>query len=192
MRGPGVWDEHDVLIDHSRLSRNEQVRRHELQLCAVMLYQFSVNCSQNGTDHGCKRGDLCRFVRGRRHVRHLFGSLVAQQVSGDYRLRQLDCLSIAVITLCSCFRRVGYRLAKGESLSAILGSMDGVSEGVSTVLALEELIKRRVRPNIYEFKFPIMASIAQIIRGNITPELGLNVLMRYPIRDESRSSAAPK
>eukprot|EP01033_Poteriospumella_lacustris_P005240 gene5239-3746_t len=89
-------------------------------------------------------------------------------------------------------RRVGYRLAKGESLSAILESMDGVSEGVSTVLALEELIKRRVRPNIYEFKFPIMASIAQIIRGNITPELGLNVLMRYPIRDESRSSAAPK
>lgn len=77
-------------------------------------------------------------------------------------------------------------------MSAILESMDGVSEGVSTVLALEELIKRRVRPNIYEFKFPIMASIAQIIRGNITPELGLNVLMRYPIRDESRSSAAPK
>lgn len=91
----------------------------------------------------------------------------------------------------SYYRRVGYRLAKGESLEAILSSMDGVSEGVFTVLALEQLIKTKVRPNVYEFKFPIMAGVAQIIRGNITPRFGLNLLMRYPIRDESRGLLSP-
>lgn len=83
-------------------------------------------------------------------------------------------------------RRVGYRLAKGESLPEILQSMDGVSEGAFTIVALEALIKQRVRPDVYEFKFPIMASIAQVISGKITPKSGLNVLMRYPIRDETR------
>jgi glycerol-3-phosphate dehydrogenase len=87
-------------------------------------------------------------------------------------------------------RKVGYRLAKGESLNSILESMDGVSEGVSTVLALEDLIKTKVRANVYEFKFPIIAGVAQIIRGNITPRFGLNLLMRYPVRDESRGSNA--
>lgn len=82
-------------------------------------------------------------------------------------------------------RRVGYRLAKGERLEDILASSDGVSEGVYTVLALEQLIKTKVRPNVYEFKFPIISGVAQIVKGNITPRFGLNLLMRYPIRDEN-------
>lgn len=94
-------------------------------------------------------------------------------------------------TFCTCLgplsrnRKVGYRLAKGERLEDILASSDGVSEGVYTVLALEQLIKTKVRPNVYEFKFPIISGVAQIVKGNITPRFGLNLLMRYPIRDEN-------
>lgn len=86
-------------------------------------------------------------------------------------------------------RRVGYRLAKGETLEDVLQSMDGVSEGVFTALALEQMIKSKMlKPNVFDFKFPIISGVAQIIKGNITPKFGLNLLMRYPIRDENRGS----
>jgi glycerol-3-phosphate dehydrogenase len=83
-------------------------------------------------------------------------------------------------------RKVGYRLAQGETLEDILASSDGVSEGVGTVIALEQLLKSKVRANVLEFKFPIIAGVAQIIKGKTTPRFGLNLLMRYPIRDENR------
>jgi len=87
-------------------------------------------------------------------------------------------------------RKVGYRLAKGEDLQDVLKSMDGVSEGVFTVLALEQMIKTKMnKPNVFDFKFPIISGVAQIIKGNITPKFGLNLLMRYPIRDENRGSS---
>jgi glycerol-3-phosphate dehydrogenase len=67
----------------------------------------------------------------------------------------------------------------------ILKSIDGVSEGVFTALALEQMIKTKVRPTVFDFKFPIISGVAQIIKGKITPKLGLTHLMRYPIRDEN-------
>ena len=73
-------------------------------------------------------------------------------------------------------------------MEEILKSMDGVSEGVFTALALEQMIKTKIRPNVFDFKFPIISGVAQIIKGNITPKFGLNLLMRYPIRDENRGS----
>lgn len=83
-------------------------------------------------------------------------------------------------------RQVGIRLAKGESLPDILSSIDGVSEGVFTALALEQLIKTKVRPKVLEFKFPIITGVASILKGKITPKFGLALLMQYPVRDENR------
>lgn len=64
--------------------------------------------------------------------------------------------------------------------------MDGVSEGVFTALALEQMIKTKVRPTVVDFKFPIISGVAQILKGKISPKVGLTMLMRYPIRDENR------
>jgi glycerol-3-phosphate dehydrogenase len=83
-------------------------------------------------------------------------------------------------------RQVGYRLAKGEKLEDILESTGGVSEGVFTALALEQLIKTKVNPRIFDFKFPIISGVAGIIKGTITPQFGLTLLMQYPVRDENR------
>lgn len=83
-------------------------------------------------------------------------------------------------------RQVGIRLARGEKLESILSSIDGVSEGVFTALALEQLIKTKVRPTVFDFKFPIISGVASIIKGTITPEFGLTLLMKYPVRDENR------
>ncbi|RYH03693.1 hypothetical protein EON65_47205 [archaeon] len=77
-------------------------------------------------------------------------------------------------------------MAKGESLSSILDSLDGVSEGVYTALALEKMIKSKVRSDIVDFKYPIITGVGHILRGNITPRFGLQLLMRYPLIDENR------
>jgi len=82
-------------------------------------------------------------------------------------------------------RQVGERLAKGEALNEILKTLDGVSEGVLTSVALERLIKTKVKPSVCEMKFPIISGVASIIKGNITPEYGLRLLMQYPLRDEN-------
>lgn len=59
-------------------------------------------------------------------------------------------------------RKVGYRLAKGERLKDILESVEGVSEGVYTAIALEQLIKTKVRPTVFDFKFPIISGVGAI------------------------------
>lgn len=82
-------------------------------------------------------------------------------------------------------RQVGIRLGKGEKLEDILNTVDGVSEGVYTSLALEQLIKTKVRSTIVEMKFPIILGVASIVKGNMTPRSGLELLMQFPIRDEN-------
>ena len=80
------------------------------------------------------------------------------------------------------------RLAMGEELAQVLASIDGVSEGVYTAVALEQLIKTKVRPEIVDFKFPIISGVASIVQGHTTPQFGMQKLMRYPIRDENRGT----
>jgi glycerol-3-phosphate dehydrogenase (NAD(P)+) len=97
-----------------------------------------------------------------------------------YCLFNLDKMFIIVF-----YRSVGKRLSQGEKLEDILQTLGGVSEGVNTVLALEQLIKTKVKANNYDFKFPIFAGVAKIIKGQMTPQMGLEALMRYPIYSEN-------
>jgi len=69
-------------------------------------------------------------------------------------------------------------------LEDILSTVEGVSEGVYTALALENLVKTKVRPTVVEMKFPIISGVASILKGNMTPRSGLALLMSYPLRDE--------
>lgn len=67
-------------------------------------------------------------------------------------------------------------------------SLDGVSEGVYTALALHELVKTKVKPEVIDFKFPIISGVASILQGYMTPMSGMRRLMEYPIRDENRGA----
>ena len=80
---------------------------------------------------------------------------------------------------------MGVRLGQGERLEEILNTVDGVSEGVYTALALEQLIKTKVRAEVVEMKFPIICGVASILKGSMTPKSGLTMLMQYPLRDEN-------
>jgi hypothetical protein len=39
-----------------------------------------------------------------------------------------------------------------------------------------------------DFKFPIISGVAAILKGKITPRIGLKFLMQYPVRDENRGT----
>lgn len=82
-------------------------------------------------------------------------------------------------------RQVGVRLAQGESLPDILATSD-TTEGVATTLALQQLLMTKIDPRILDFKFPIISGVAAILKGHITPSIGLKLLMQYPVRDENR------
>ena len=69
-------------------------------------------------------------------------------------------------------------MAKGEPLDEILATSDGVSEGVATVLALEQMIKSRIHSSEFNYKFPVIAAIARVVKGKLSPQLGMQIIMR--------------
>lgn len=83
-------------------------------------------------------------------------------------------------------RKVGYRLAKGESLEDILLSLGGVSEGVDTAAALEKMLATKLKVASMDLKFPIISGVSRILKGSLTPQEGLDRLMRYPLNNENR------
>lgn len=81
-------------------------------------------------------------------------------------------------------RRVGCRLAKGEPLDQILSSLGGVSEGVFTALALDKLVRTKVKTRFVKLKFPIISAVTAVLEGKVTPQHALELMMQYPIKDE--------
>jgi glycerol-3-phosphate dehydrogenase (NAD(P)+) len=70
---------------------------------------------------------------------------------------------------------VGYRLAKGESLSEISSSMQEVAEGINTVRVINNFAK------YYQFRAPITEKLHQVLFGEATMEEALQYLMKIPL-----------
>ena len=69
---------------------------------------------------------------------------------------------------------VGYRLAKGETLTAILADMEEVAEGLNTLR-----ISRSIA-NYLGIRAPLTETIYEVIYGEKTVEEGLEYLMKFP------------
>jgi glycerol-3-phosphate dehydrogenase (NAD(P)+) len=69
---------------------------------------------------------------------------------------------------------VGYRLAKGETLTAILADMEEVAEGLNTLRI------SRGMANYLGFRAPLTETIYEVIYGEKTVEEGLEYLMKFP------------
>ncbi len=76
-------------------------------------------------------------------------------------------------------RRVGLALARGESLSDIVNSMNEVAEGIRTTEAACELGRR------HGVELPIAAMVDELIRAKISPEDGARRLMARQLRSEN-------
>ena len=69
---------------------------------------------------------------------------------------------------------VGYRLAKGEKLTAILEDMEEVAEGVNTVRIAKKCADH------YKVRAPITETLYRVLFEDLTVEDALANLMRYP------------
>lgn len=69
---------------------------------------------------------------------------------------------------------VGYRLAKGETLTAILADMEEVAEGLNTLRI------SRSMANYLGIRAPLTETIYEVIYGEKTVEEGLEYLMKFP------------
>ncbi|MDH3708654.1 MAG: NAD(P)-dependent glycerol-3-phosphate dehydrogenase [Cyclobacteriaceae bacterium] len=69
---------------------------------------------------------------------------------------------------------LGFRLAQGETLPHILGSMDEVAEGVNTIK-----ITKRLADN-YRVRAPITTMLHQVLYEDLPLEEALQYLMKYP------------
>ncbi len=71
--------------------------------------------------------------------------------------------------------QVGYRLAQGETISAILDTLEGTAEGVNTTQVLMQLV--RAQPDDRPLELPITEQVDRLLRGEATPAEALNALM---------------
>lgn len=70
---------------------------------------------------------------------------------------------------------VGFRLAKGETLSGILSSTDEIAEGVNTVKIAKKFA------DYYKVKAPITSTLYKVFFEDLTVKQALQYLMRYPL-----------
>lgn len=70
---------------------------------------------------------------------------------------------------------VGYRLAKGEKLDAIVKSMTEAAEGINTIKVAKALV------NNYKVRAPITEALYRIMYGDLDVERALTFLMEYPL-----------
>ena len=69
---------------------------------------------------------------------------------------------------------VGFRLAKGESLSQIMASMEEVAEGVNTIRIVDAFLKTA------GIRAPITENLHRVLFEDLSIEEALQFLMKYP------------
>jgi len=69
---------------------------------------------------------------------------------------------------------VGYRLAQGESIDQITGTMEETAEGINTVQVARSLAK------YYKVRAPITEKLYDIMFDGLSPKTALQYLMKYP------------
>lgn len=70
---------------------------------------------------------------------------------------------------------VGYRLAKGETLTDILETMEEVAEGVNTIRITKKLAES------FKLRAPITEMLYKVLFEGLTVEEALQYLMKYPL-----------
>ena len=84
-----------------------------------------------------------------------------------------------IVTTCSSSLSrnysVGYRLAKGETIAQVMGSINEVAEGVKTVQIVKKLADH------YGVRAPITESLYKVIYQDLTVQEALSLLMKLPL-----------
>lgn len=73
---------------------------------------------------------------------------------------------------------VGYRIARGETLSDILATMNEVAEGVKTIRVVQALV------NQHRISAPITGVLYRVLFEGMNPDRAMTLLMEYPFTED--------
>jgi glycerol-3-phosphate dehydrogenase (NAD(P)+) len=74
--------------------------------------------------------------------------------------------------------QVGYGLAQGQDLAAVLANLEGTAEGINTTAVLMQLATQQA------MDLPISSQVARLLRGEVTPQAATAALMLRDCKPE--------
>jgi glycerol-3-phosphate dehydrogenase (NAD(P)+) len=107
-----------------------------------------------------------------------FGTALGAEASTFYGLAGMGDLITTCISPYGRNRRVGERLGKGEKLPAIVSTLDGVAEGVTTTQSVYQLAEEK------GIELPITTEVYRVLFEGKSPEEATTTLMLRPPKGE--------
>lgn len=173
----------EVIREGTAIMRSSRFRVHAshdllgIELAGVLKNIMAISA---GILHGLGYGDNTRSLLITRGIAEMIR--ISQIFGADARtFLGLAGIGDLVATCSSPHSRnftVGYRLAKGESLHAIIEDMEEVAEGVTTTYIARALA------NTHKVSAPITQAIARILQGEMEIQRAVRLLMEYPFTED--------
>lgn len=148
-----------------------------IELCGILKNIIAVGA---GTIGGLKLGENARALFVSRGLVEMvyIGKTLGGNAQAFLGLAGVGDLIATSASNLSRNYTVGYRLANGESIDAIIASMEEVAEGVKTIEIINKLAKS------YKVRCPITETLYKIIRKEMTVNEAHTYFMKFPFRAE--------
>ena len=170
----------EVILTGQKLLRNDRFQVYGnrdikgVELCGVLKNIIAI---ASGALQGLGYGENAKsflISRGLVEMIHI-GRALGSNVEAFLGLAGVgDLIATCNSTLSRNFT-VGYRLAKGEKLPAILETMEETAEGINTVQIINKLSEST------GMRAPITENIYRVLYEDLSVERALDLLMKYPL-----------
>lgn len=148
-----------------------------IELCGILKNIIAVGA---GTIDGLQLGENAKALfisRGLVEMVHI-GKALGGNAQAFLGLAGVGDLVATSSSTLSRNYTVGKRLAKGEAIDEIIGSMEEVAEGVKTIEIINELSQT------YKVRCPITETLRRIIHKEMSVDDAHRYLMKFPFRAE--------
>ena len=134
-----------------------------------------------GTCEGLKLGTNAKAALVTRGLAEIIriGAYWGAQPDTFYGLSGLGDLLATCNSALSRNYQVGYGLAQGNSLQAVLANLKGTAEGINTTQVLVRLAEQQ------QIAVPISQQVDRLLKGEITPEAAVEALMQRDYKPEN-------
>lgn len=148
-----------------------------VELCGVLKNIIAIGA---GAIHGLGYGENTKGLLVSRGIVEMIylGQALGANVEAFLGLAGIGDLVTTCSSKLSRNYNLGYRLAQGERLDAILNSMEEVAEGVNTTKIAKKLADN------YRVRAPITNTLYQVLFQDLALEEGLQQLMKYPFSQD--------
>lgn len=170
----------EVILSGQKLLRNDRFQVYGnrdikgVELCGVLKNIIAI---ASGALYGLGYGENAKALlisRGLVEMIHI-GKALGAETGAFLGLAGVgDLIATCNSTLSRNFT-VGFRLAKGETLSQIQSSMEETAEGINTVQIINKLCAST------DLRAPITENIYRILFEDLSVEQALDLLMKYPL-----------